>query len=494
MESREVAAYWAKRGKVLDSAEAVRRYWHPGPELPPEGEPMEVVPPPPPPPAGVVLGQDEWGEVVLLDRSRPQHVYLLGKTGMGKSAYAMMPLVLRDIAEGRGCCVIDPHATLVNNLLRRIPTAHAGRVYVLDFAGAWQQRRVPLGINLFDCNDHTDPTQQGVVAERFVLLIRKLFDSWGARMENILRNVGFVFAANPGENLASVPRFLSQEPFRRQLLRSVTNASVREYWLDDYPHIAPRETQPVLDRLRGFLTNELMYQVFSVPKTTFNVAEMLEERATFLVRLLDKEIGEQSVKLLGAVLVDEFLRAALARDEVPPGHPRQFHLYCDEFQEFATPATAKMFATVRKYGLGLVVAHQHRGQLQDENREATLGAANYLFFQTSAKDAREVGANLEHEFPERVLPHLPVGVAYAKLVGSVEGPVRLHAPTPPLYDEDHPLVVGIYQRSRERFGRPWSGRTPEPPPDPAGPAPEFYDAPPRPSNLRPSVRRVPSKD
>lgn len=366
---------------------------------------------------GVLLGQSRrTGQPIMLeDPSRLQATYLLGKTGMGKTTL-LLHCILHDLARGTGFCLIDAHGDLTDAVLKRVRQEHTERVFMVEL-----DPERPFGLNLFDCSDRDDPAQVDRAVDHVVQVFKKIWgdSSWGARLEDLLSNTAHTFIENPGMTLAEVPKFLSDAAFRHRLVRNVTNPVVRDYWCDEYDHLSPGQQQqyraPVLNKVRAFLRNHLLYRVLSQSQTTLNFREAMDAGHGLLITLPVGKLGEGVVQFLGSLLLGQLLHAAYSRIELPEDQRRPFHLYCDEYQLFCTPSTADLLTGGRKFGVGTLVAHQVREQLDAANKAATLNAANLVLFQLIGDDARELAKNLNGkgqlvrvgERPKRVLAPAP---------------------------------------------------------------------------------------
>lgn len=351
----------------------------------------------------LVLGQevDSGNSVSLEDFDRRQGVYIIGKTGTGKSTL-LQHLVAQDMKAGAGLCVLDPHGDLVDGILPHVPAERERDVILLDAADS----DYPFGLNLFECSNLADVNLVARIATQSVEIFQKLWgdSSWGPRVAQILRNCAYTLIEHQGYTIAEIPRLLLDREFREALTSTLTNQAVRKFWELQYN---PRRAGEQLDRIEStlnkvdeFLTPTVL-PIVGMGRTTVDLRRAMDDGKILLVKFALGEVGARTVRLLGSVLVAQILNAALSRQDQPPEHRRQFNLYADEYPRFATPSFAELLAEARKFALATTLAHQFRGQLEDDaNRGATLNAANLIVFAVHGEDADELAKQFDRTPPE----------------------------------------------------------------------------------------------
>ncbi len=338
----------------------------------------------------VVLGHDvEQGEPVeAFDLS--YGAYLIGTMGMGKST-VLQRMVLDDLEQGHGFILLDPHRQLVETILASVPRDRTSAVAVVDMT----DNPPSFGINLFDCIDPTDELALSQTAELFVATFRQALTdtstAWGALLEGLLYNVAYVMAANPGTGLPDVPRLLRDDGYRMALLARVENEIVHDYWEAEYAALSERsrarEIGSTMRRLRSFITNPLLRQIFGVPKTTIDFRWLMDDGPGLLVALDPNQ--PHASNLIGAIMLAKIKQHTFARQE--GGNDRPFRVYADEFQKFITSDFDRFWGESRKFKVGVIAAHQFRNQLTPELRSASASVGTRLIFAVNHEDAGDLG-------------------------------------------------------------------------------------------------------
>jgi len=358
-----------------------------------------------------ILGHDvDTGEPVCLDDpGRCQGTYVVGVTGTGKSTL-LANLALADIEAGDGVCLLDPHGDLTEDLLARIPPKRRDDVILFDPADI----EYPIGLNLFECRTD-DPRQVDRVCSELVGTLRKLFwYSWGPRMEDLLRHSILILIARPGSTFLDLMWLLTDEAYRQEVVAQVRDPILRHFWAKQFPSGAKQATRQrdwidsSLNKIGRFLANPVIRNIVSQPKSGFNMRQIMDEGKVLLVNLSKGKLGEDNSALLGAVLVNKILVAALERAEVPREKRRRFHLIVDEYQSFATESFPTLQSESRKFNLDTVVAHQYRDQLDDLNRGSTLNVGNLICFRVNGVDGRELASQFDNTPPEPELERQPM--------------------------------------------------------------------------------------
>lgn len=346
---------------------------------------------------------DEWVE--LTSEARRQSLYLLGTTGVGKTTL-LKSLIVQDILAGEGICVIDPHGDLIDELLTLIPKRRQDDV-LLFAPGDPDQRARPLGLNLFDC-DRSDEQQIQQITSTVINTLRRLFAySWGPRMEDLLRVSILTLMAVPDSTFLDLSLLLTDPLHRRKYITYLTDYYLKQYWEVQFygftrsPHDLIELVGSSLNKIGRFLADPRMRRIISQPTTAFSLRKIMDNRKILLVNLSKGFLGEDNSALLGSVLVNLILMAALTRRDTPVKKRVPFHLYVDEFQTFANSDTFSVLQSeVRKYAIDTVVAHQFRDQLDDLNRGSTLNVANFAVMRVSGIDAHELATQFDNTPPE----------------------------------------------------------------------------------------------
>src|SRR3989454_7187897 len=301
---------------------------------------------------------------------RRAHLYVIGKTGTGKSTL-IANLARQDLLHGEGFALLDPHGDLVEEVLKFVPEER--RSDLIYFNGP--DTAHPLAFNPLES---TQPALRPLVASGLITVFKKIWaESWGPRMEYILRNALLALLDLPASTLLDIPRLLDDLAFRGHVLAYVRNDQVRRFWLREYGNYPARfraeAIAPIQNKVGEFLVNPILRKIVGQPKSAFDLRQVMDEGKILLVNLAKGKIGEDTAALLGAMLVTKIGLAALSRADVPEGDRRDFYLYADEFPTFTTSSFAGMLSEMRKYRLGLVLAHQYLSQVGEAPRDPIPG-------------------------------------------------------------------------------------------------------------------------
>jgi type IV secretory pathway TraG/TraD family ATPase VirD4 len=345
---------------------------------------------------------------------RFSHIYIIGKTGTGKSTL-LEGMALQDLERGRGFALIDPHGDLVERVAARIPASRRDDAIYLNASDPTQ----PYGYN---------PLRQvrgefiSLAASGLMEVLKKMWaDSWGVRMEHILRNVLLALLEQPDATLHDILRLMTDQKYRKEIVKSLQNETVRNFLEKEFERFTfgyrADGIAPIQNKIGAFLADPLLNRILTKPEKDLHVRKIMDEGGVLLVNLAKGRLGEDSSSLLGGLLVTTIGLAAFSRADMPAEKRRDFFVYVDEFQSFTTLALVNMFSELRKYRVGFTVAHQYMHQLEPEIRHAVLGnAATVISFRVGAEDA----PYLEREFVERFekidLMQLPNHRIYLKLM------------------------------------------------------------------------------
>src|SRR6266704_3082186 len=296
---------------------------------------------------------------------RRAHMYLIGQTGTGKSTL-LETLIHQDMASGQGLALLDPHGDLVERVLAGIPESRRADLVYFNVPDSAQ----PLGFNPLES---VPPQKRSLAASGLLDVFKKIWaDSWGPRLEHILRNALLALLDQSQATLADVSRLLADRAFRKDAMANVYSPQVRDFWLREYesypPHFRVEAIAPIQNKVGAFITNPLLNRILTQPHSAFDVRRIMDEGKILLVNLAKGKIGEDTAALLGALLVAKIGMAALSRAELAEADRRDFYLYVDEFPSFTTTGFAGMLSEMRKYHVGLVLAHQYMEQLDESVR------------------------------------------------------------------------------------------------------------------------------
>jgi DNA helicase HerA-like ATPase len=396
---------------------------------------------------------DEEKLVLLAPEDRAQHLYIVGKTGLGKSTL-LRNLLLQDLYAGRGVGLLDPHGDLAREVLDAIPKARTNEVLYFNPGDLAR----PVGLNLLP---KVPRDAQHLVVSGVLSAFRGIWgSSWGPRLEYILGHALAALLDRGGLTILALPRLLADDAFRERLTAKIRDPVVRAFWRDEYARYERRfrleAIAPLQNKIGRLLANAPMRNVLAQVKSRFDAGFLMDQGRIMIADLSKGVIGEDYSRLLGALLLSQFQWAAMQRSGNPEGARTPFYLYIDEFQSFATDALASILAEARKYGLTLVIAHQYLDQLTDEIRQSVFGnTGNLIAFRVGQSDARL----LENEFGGDVkmgnLVSLGKHEIYARLLdhGRMREPFRGRT-LPPIRSTTTGRRAAVIRQSRERYGRP----------------------------------------
>ncbi len=387
---------------------------------------------------------------------RRRHTYVIGKTGMGKSTL-LENMIFSDIHEGKGLAVIDPHGDLVEACLRFIPPERTNDVILFDPA----DKEFPMAFNMLAC---ADKEQQPLVASGMMSVFKKLWpDVWSGRMEYILRNALLALIEVQSNSMLGILRIFTDDNFRRKVVEHIDNHLVCSFWEDEFTSWSEKyRTEAVAaiqNKIGQLLSAPLIRNIVGQVNSKVDVRHAMDSGKIILMNLSKGKLGEDNSAFLGSMFVTKFQLDAMSRADIPEKERRDFYLYVDEFQNFATESFATILSEARKYRLNLTMAHQYVNQLliDDKNtalRDAVFGnVGSMCVFQVGSDDAEP----LSLQFEEMVLPKdilsLPKYHAYMRLMikGIPSKPFSVHTLPPPDFEQDEGRVETIRRLSRERY-------------------------------------------
>lgn len=345
---------------------------------------------------------------------RLSHVYVIGKTGVGKTTL-LETLISQDIRKGRGCALIDPHGDFVERVAASVPDYRRDHVVYLNVPDTEQ----PYGYNPLT---RISPDLRPLVASGLMDVLKKMWDdAWGVRMEHILRNTLLALLDQPSAILPDVLRMIADKDFRRQALAHVRNEQVRTFWRSEFPKYSYRYQAdgiaPIQNKIGAFLSDPQLFRILTRTDGQLRLRTLMDEGRILLVNLSKGRIGEDSASLLGGLIVTSLGLAAFSRANVAEQQRRPFYVYIDEFQNFTTLSLANMLSELRKFGVGVVLAHQYLHQLEPDIREAVIGNAGTLIsFRLGARDAAFIAREFEPAFESVDLLNLANHDIYLRLM------------------------------------------------------------------------------
>jgi len=395
----------------------------------------------------------------LKENDRMRHTYIIGATGTGKSQL-LLKMMYQDAQAGRGFCFIDPHDTF-EQVMQIIPPERAEDV--IYFCPADLQR--PMGLNLLEAETED---QKHFITTAIINLMYKLYDPYktgiiGPRFEHAIRNAMLTVMCEPGNTFVEVMRILQDPHYVQEILPKVKDPIVRRYWTDQIAQTADFHKSEVLDyivsKFGRFVTNKMIRNIIGQSKSSFDFRRVMDEGKILIINLAKGQIGEENSSFLGLVLVPKILMAALSRSDVPEKDRKDFYLYVDEFQNFATPDFAQILSEARKFRLGLCVANQFIGQMDDEVKNAVFGnVGTKIAFRVGVTDAQYLVHEYQPTFTESDLLNIEAYNAYVKTIVDNE-PVPAFSMTmkedmQKIWAQQNPsLSEKIKELSRLRYGR-----------------------------------------
>ena len=329
---------------------------------------------------GVLLGTNEFRGVkkaiYLDDDNRRRHMYIIGQTGMGKSVF-LENIAFQDMCDGRGFAFIDPHGDAVEAILKRVPEERIDDIIYFDPSDIEH----PVGMNMFE---FTSDDQKDFIVQEGISMLQSLFDPnnqgyFGPRGQHMFRNAALLLMADPnGATFIDIPQCFTDPEFVKSKLKYVTDKAVYDYWTKEFPasqksNDAGEVITWFSSKWGPFVANTIMRNTLGQVKSGFNIREIMDNKKIFLVNLSKGKLGDINSNLLGMIFVMKFQQAAMSRQDIPENERKDFCLYVDEFQNFATDSFESILSEARKYRLNLIVANQFMTQLTDKIREALLG-------------------------------------------------------------------------------------------------------------------------
>ncbi len=380
---------------------------------------------------------------------RRRHVYVVGKTGMGKTTL-LENMILSDIYAGHGCCYVDPHGDTVDKLIDHIPSWRINDVVYFNPSDVEH----PIGFNILEA---VDPGMKHLVASALMSVFKKIWENvWSARMEYILNNTILALLDTPGSTLLGVNRMLSDKDYRLEIIKNVKDPIVKQFWVTEFAaydaKFATEAVAPIQNKIGQFLSSSIIRNIVAQAKSSINIREMMDNQKIFIINLSKGRIGEDAMRLLGGMLITKMQVAAMERVNMLEEDRADFYLYVDEFQNFAVESFASILSEARKYRLNLIMAHQYITQLSEEVRDAVFGnVGTMITFRVGSPDA----VFMENEFMPRFTPediiNLPKAGIYLKLMIDGVASQPFSATTLPPIAQRTQSIERVVEQSRERY-------------------------------------------
>ena len=382
---------------------------------------------------------------------RRRHFYCIGKTGMGKSNL-MENMAINDILAGHGIAYIDPHGEGAEKLLDFVPSSRINDVVFFNPADL----DYPIAFNVME---KVDFRYRHLVAGGLMGVFKKVWpDVWSARMEYILNNSILALLEYPDSTLLGINKMLAEPEFREKVVSKITDPIVKSFWQTEYARYTQRyeieATAAIQNKVGQFIANPLIRNIIGQTKSTINMRDIMDQQKIFIVDLSKGRIGEDNSRLLGALMITKLQLAAMSRVDTPEENRKDFYLYVDEFQNFATESFANILSEARKYRLNIILGHQYIAQMEEEVRDAVFGNVGTMaVFRVGAEDAEWLEKEFSPEFTVEDLVNLPKYNIYLKLmIDGVSGSPFSATTLPPPSMSENSNKLKIIRASRERYG------------------------------------------
>jgi CxxC-x17-CxxC domain-containing protein len=430
---------------------------------------------------GLTTFRNQKRKIGINANDRCNHVYVVGKTGVGKTQL-LLNMAIQDIQQGNGIGFVDPHGEAAEKLLDFIPSQRINDVVYFNPADL----DYPIAFNVME---KVTLEHRHLVASGLMSVFKKIWpDVWSARMEYILNNTILALLEYPGTTLLGINRMLADPDYRKKVVEKITDPVVKSFWINEFAKYTERyeveATAAIQNKVGQFISNPLIRNIVGQVKSAINMRKVMDERKIFIANISKGKIGEDNSKLLGALVITKLQLAAMSRVDIPEEERKNFYLYVDEFQNFATESFINILAEARKYRLCLILANQYLGQLEEMTptgrstkiRDAIFGnVGTIICFRVGAEDAEFLEKEFSPEFTANDLINLGKYNICIKLMidGIVSRPFSAETlpPFPTPKESNREKIIRV---SRERYGTKrevvddkisrWSGFLQSPPP------------------------------
>jgi len=386
---------------------------------------------------------------------RRRHTYLIGKTGMGKST-VLENMLIQDIRRGEGVGLVDPHGDFAETILDHIPAKRINDVIYFNPS----DHNFPIAFNVMEA---VTEEHKHLIASGLIAVFHKLWaDSWGPRLEYLLRNSILALLDYPGSTLLGVTRMLVDKNYRKKVIEKIKDPVVRAFWVDEYSKYSNQfqveAISPIQNKVGQFLSISMIRNVIGQVKSTIDLRDIMDNKKILIMNLAKGRIGEDASALLGAMMITKIQLAAMSRVDILEEDRKDFYLYVDEFQNFATESFANILSEARKYRLNLIMAHQYIEQLDEKVSAAIFGnVGTLMLFRVGAADAEYLVKEFAPHFTEEDLVNLTKFNVYMKLMidGVSSQPFSADTLPPLKFDPvESSKAEKIISVSRERYSKP----------------------------------------
>jgi len=383
-------------------------------------------------------------------RDRARHMYVIGKTGVGKTTL-LENMAIQDILNGEGVGIVDPHGEFAEKMLKFVPENRVKDVlYFAPHDMDW-----PIAFNVME---NVDPTQRHLVANGLLGVFKKIWpDVWSPRMEYILNNCILALLEYPDSTLLGINRMLSDKSYREEVVENISDPVVKAFWTNEFAKYSDRfmteASAAIQNKVGQFISNPLIRNIIGQPKSSFDIRELMDNKKIFLMNLSKGRIGEENSRLIGAMLITKIYLAAMSRVDIPESEREDFYLYVDEFQNFANESFKDILSEARKYRLNLILAHQYIAQMEESIRDAVFGNIGTLVtFRVGAYDAETLENEFAPEFEIQDIVGLGFCSIYLKLMidGMASRPFSAGT-LPPIKASGKTFEEKIIEDSREQY-------------------------------------------
>lgn len=380
---------------------------------------------------------------------RRRHMYIIGKSGMGKTKL-LENLANHDIQKGEGVAIMDPHGDYISDILKKIPEERAKDVIIFDPADT----NFPIAFNPMEVMDEHMKVQ---IAAGVVGTFKKIFGfSWGPRLEYVLNYTVLALLDTEGTTLIGIVNMLTDKNYRKMIVANIKDPVVKKFWTTEFASysekFATEAIAPILNKVGQFVANSLIRNVIGQPKSSFNIRRAMDEGKILLINLSTGRVGETNAALLGSLMITAIQLAAMSRADIPEEERKDFYLYVDEFQNFATESFATILSEARKYRLNLIMANQYIQQMDDVVREAVFGnVGTMITFRVGAGDASVLEKEFNPPFVSQDLINLPRQHIYIRMTIDGQSESAFSAKTLTVTTETTGLSEEILNWSRKNY-------------------------------------------
>ncbi len=388
---------------------------------------------------------------------RRRHMYIIGKTGMGKTTL-MENMFLSDVYAGHGCCYIDPHGDTAEKLIDFIPSWRINDVVYFNPADFDN----PIAFNVLEVN-HDLPVdllteEKERIASSLLSVFKKIWENvWSARMEYILNNTVKALLDTPGSTLLGINRMLSDKDYRLEIIKNIKDPIVKQFWVQEFAaydsKFASEAVAPIQNKVGQFISSAVIRNIVAQAKSSLNLRDIMDNEKIFIVNLSKGRNGDEAMRLLGGMLITKVQISAMERVDMPEKDRKDFYLYVDEFQNFAVESFATILSEARKYRLNLILAHQYIAQLSEEVRDAVFGnVGTMITFRVGSPDSLFLEPEFMPRFTAQDLIELPkIGIYVKLMIDGVTSQPFSATTLPPIAQRTF-SAQKVIEQSRERYG------------------------------------------